>query len=779
MDTEGSRRGIGRTVASRPITAYLVTAAAALWATRSFWWPGRYVVGYDAYTYSGPNLRVTADGWRAGRIPLWNDAIFGGVTHLGNFQTGALYPPHLIALLVEENRALGLLSAAHVVLLGTGMVALARRFGLGVPASAFVGVTAVLNGAVLIKATQVEQISVLGWTPWILVVVHVALTGRRVVPAIAATAAVTAAILLAGHPQMVYETIVLAIALTVGLAATGGRWRRLPVLAAGVALGALVALPQLVASAVATSQSIVRVGRDQSQLLDVDLSLVPGTAAQALFGSVRREVEANFRVAYESIAPVGVLLAGLAFIGLVDGVRRDRSRAWTIALSVAAGVGLIWATGPRTALFRLATDVLPGFDLARVSARWLVVVALVCCLLAGAGLEALSRGLDRRALGLLVGAVVVSGIAIAWRHLDGASGAGLEWLAAGAVLVSAGAASTLRPRPRPTVVAGAIAALAIGVLATMADHGVVEQLATDTPFTSDTYRTATTEWLQGRPGYVISFTDDLRGPEYVVPALRPNANVLVDLRSIDGYDGGVQVTDRWAAALRRINPDPEVDFPLRSSAIAPLDPVTYARLGVRYVLIDRSRPIGDLVPGWVGPQATDATFEVWENPAWVGEAIAWSYAEVVAPDDAPDLLREAGDELVNTALPARLEPPLTCDAPDAASCAQAGLDLERRTPEHVIVHSDSDHRTLVTLDQQYDDGWHVTIDGRTSEVLEVDGLVLGVDVPAGPHTIEWRYRPRWLTPTEGIAVTAVLAVVVLALAPTVTARRRRVRSTTT
>ena len=28
--------------------------------------------------------------------------------------------------------------------------------------------------------------------------------------------------------------------------------------------------------------------------------------------------------------------------------------------------------------------------------------------------------------------------------------------------------------------------------------------------------------------------------------MRPNANVLAGVASIDGYDGGVQITERWA-----------------------------------------------------------------------------------------------------------------------------------------------------------------------------------------------------------------------------------------
>ena len=62
-------------------------------------------------------------------------------------------------------------------------------------------------------------------------------------------------------------------------------------------------------------------------------------------------------------------------------------------------------------------------------------------------------------------------------------------------------------------------------------------------------------------------TDDGQTVEYEVPGMRPNANVLAGVASIDGYDGGVQITERWADALRRFQPDPPIELPLRPAAV--------------------------------------------------------------------------------------------------------------------------------------------------------------------------------------------------------------------
>ena len=118
------------------------------------------------------------ESWRAGRLPLWNEYIFGGVVHLGNPQTGALYPPKVIGLFLDTNRAMGVLVAAHLVLLAVGMVLLVRRLGCRPPAAFAAALVVCANGAVLTRTTQFEQILVFAWMPLLLLGITAILGAR-------------------------------------------------------------------------------------------------------------------------------------------------------------------------------------------------------------------------------------------------------------------------------------------------------------------------------------------------------------------------------------------------------------------------------------------------------------------------------------------------------------------------------------------------------------------------------------------------------------------------
>ncbi len=757
------------------VAPHLVVAVFGIWLTRTFWLPGRYMVGFDTYAYSGPNLVVSEAAIREWRLPILNDLIFGGVPHLGNPSAAAVYPPQFVTLLFETNRAMGILVTAHVILLGIGMVVLARRLGVGRLGAGVAGGALLASGATLTKTVQFEQILVIAWAPALLASIHAVLHSERPWRAMAVTSAVTAAVLLAGHPQHVYQTVVLAVAATVGFAAIDQRWRRLPHVATGAALGALIATPQLIAVLYATADSALDGGRSREELSIPALALQPRAAARALFGTVEDVDPAGFVGSFESIAFVGVVAAILALIGWSDSLADPRRRSWAVAFGGVGVLALVWSLGPRTFAFDVAFDFLPGFNLARGSARWLTIVVIVSSLLAGIGIDALAhRG---RMLHLTTGAagVAVVGLAFGAGRLDAERRTLILWAAFATVAVVLVAVAVLIPaRQRAghiaTVVLVGVAAIE---LTAMSLHSIPQISSTDRAFTA--HESPAVIFLQGRAGSTIALTDDGRGVDYDIAGFRPNANVLAGVPSIDGYDGGVQITERWATTLQRFTIDPPTELPMRNSIQLPVTPQAMARLGVRYIMLDQARPPDVFVPGWIGPVAedTDIGVGVWENPDWVGDAVAWRAASVIDdPVATAAALRPDDGRLTSTALVDGLNAPLECVSTSPLDCAPVGLVLESDRPEHLVVRTDLTEPSVVSVARQALPGWHVEVDGERAQERTVDGLLLGVEVPAGQHVVTWRYSSPWLMPSIMVSLLAFGATIALVFAGTVARRTR-------
>ena len=482
-----------------------------------------------------------------------------------------------------------------------------------------------------------------------------------------------------------------------------------------------------------------------------------------------------FSGTFEGIGFIGVAMALLAIVGLSRALAVRASRPWAISLGLIAVVAVIWATGPRSVLFRIAHGALPGFDLARASGRWMPMVVLIAALFAGIGVDAVVRRARRADALVAAGASLVVALCVMLGLFDTfADRTTLIWTLTATMvigsLVIAGRATQAQTRELAGL---ALAGLLVLELGLMSRQSFPQQLRTDTPFTA--YSSPATDWLVDRDGYVLSLTDDGPGigAEYHVPGLRPNANALSEVPSIDGYDGGVQITKRWADALYRINPEPIPELPLRNSLQLPIETGTTGRLGVRHIVLDRKRPAELFIPGYEGPIAGDDEVTVWENPAWIGEAVAWPAAEAVDSDrTAADLLRTRPDDYATTAL---------VDDPDAAlecadRCTPVGLDVIRHDPEHLEVRTSLDAPAVVMVTQQALPGWRVEVDGNPASEVTVDGLFLGVVVPAGEHVVEWRYRSPLLGPTILLSILAVLTTLALATYDTLLRRvgdRRR------
>ena len=145
----------------------------------------------------------------------------------------------------------------------------------------------------------------------------------------------------------------------------------------------------------------------------------------------------------------------------------------------------------------------------------------------GAGLLALALGL---------GAIGTSDLPDRWTVMS--------WLAVAAIVVAA-LLVALRA-DGSAVTAMLVVAVIAFELAALARYSVIDETTTSTAF--DDRSPGVGAELRDRPGLTIAFTnDEFADIGYLVAGFRPNTNALAEVRSLDGYDGGVQVTDRFVA----------------------------------------------------------------------------------------------------------------------------------------------------------------------------------------------------------------------------------------
>jgi hypothetical protein len=810
-------------------------------------WPwlslSQYVTAYDTVTYSGPNTAFSWAELKAGRLPTWDPTIFGGATHLGNPPAAVLYPVKLPFLVFDPARAMTLITATHLYLLAAGtFVLLAWRLRLRPPA-AFVGTAALVgSGLVMVRSIQFEQIAVIAWVPWALVVTDWAVAHRRFRgrPA-AATAGVVAMVLVAGHPQQVYMAVPVIGAWVLVRAldrtwADGERWtaavRRLatPIVGGLVGVGLAAAQLAVVATQVTLAASS---GARTLQVSSVpDFALTPDLVVAALLGSPLRENQLGTGGPVEAATFVGVVTVVLALVGVGTTVTRHHHRLTGAVLGVVAVAGVVLATGPQCTyqgpeqvgcdpggiVYRRAFAYVPGFDQARVPARWLLVSVLALAILAALGTDAVARrGLTRRAAtvagGLGLAAVIAAVVArVELGPPDATDGTAtlVGWIVLGALTVAAvvvatiGRAGARRRDGSPSTdgssgwppVAGVVGVVGVAMLVAVelgaaSLHSAPRALLADQPFTA--LGGPVTAGLAAQPDRMLSIASQPPDYGYLTRALRPNTNETFGVRNLDGYDGGVQVTKPWVAAMAPLAAGPfNRDLPLSFQIALPVSPERLARFGTRYVIIDPvavatvygiadpSGPTGRakgaelVVPGWKGPVLTDGTIEVWENPAWRAEAHVAYRTRVVpdAPDPGGSSAREPVDTWLATWTPALrdADPSVALVAPggpelacaDDRTCAPTPVAVERPHPGVVRAEVDLAGDGLLVVPELHARGWTATVDGTAADIVSTDAMSQGVRLGPGRHTVELSYRPPGFG--LGLVVSIVSLMIVAALA---------------
>ncbi len=373
----------------------------------------RVLASGDILLYFYPYRDYAAAALRQGQIPLWNPYIFLGVPFLANPQAAVLYPLHWPLSWLAVTKQLYWSAALHTWILGLGGYFLLRRWHLNSWAAAVGGLVLAGSGFYGGMIGHINQMNGAAWLPWAVLVLENGIRKteygiRNYVVGIAAYvvlfAGLVALMLLAGHTQTAYINLFgigvwviwpLVAGLRTGTLRTSilGLLPRLLIYGMGTALGVLLSAAQLLPTLELSNLGLRGGGLTYSEVSSFSLPLLrlPFTLLPT-YGLLDLGVVFGTAGYSEFVAYIGVIGLALAVVGAWQG----RGTARTFGL-LFAFLSLFLALGRFNPVYFLLYKIVPGFDLFRTPARWMMLYTLGMAVLAGVGIDVL---LNRRGLEL-------------------------------------------------------------------------------------------------------------------------------------------------------------------------------------------------------------------------------------------------------------------------------------------------------------------------------------------------------------------------------------------
>jgi hypothetical protein len=643
-------------------------------------------------------IRESIATWH--QVPLWNPLILSGMPLTADPLAGFWYPPNVVAWLSPSGLGFNLLFWAHLGFAAWGVMRLLRSEGASSPAALLGGIafaaTPKLAGHIgLGHLTLVEAVC---WTPWILLAIRRAIDGAL-------------------EPAGRLWRFGLAGALTGLVFVIDPRWA-IPAGLLGVAYaGKCLAHSQPRQGRIRFGRSLVAcligLGVAAPALIPL-LQLLPRTTRWGMTAEVAQEMSlAPARLIGaalfdgggwpEAQTYLGATVVLLLAVGATATFRRGRFWSATLVVSV------LLALGTFTPLYGWVMNLLPGMNSMRVPARFYLIVALAAAMLAGhafdnlrevstrarsarrvrlvaVGVGALALALPVTALLLQIGQPGAIVLAQAWAGLAGGI---LACAAAACVLIIAKGTQ-----------AGRVAGIALLALVAL-DLGWANVFTLRVEAAEVALSTDACEPAGERAEYGVRriFSPSYSVPQQVAP--------LCSLELADGVNP-LQLTayrDAMASAT---------GFSTESYSVT-LPPF----------------PDGDVRRDW------HPTIDVDALGLLNVERVVSAY-----PLDGPDLelLVQQDGQWVYRNLQAR--PRAWVEPADGDAGEWRPIEALEWTPNRIRVDAAGPGH-LVLSEEAYP-GWEVRVDGTLAEVETVHGVLRGVALGPGMHTIVFDFRPPTL-----------------------------------
>ncbi len=360
---------------------------------------------------------------RAGRLPLWNPRVYGGMPYVGGIETALFYIPNWIHLVLPLGLALNLVLFAHLWLAAALTTYWTRRLGAERPGAALAGLTWMLSGAVFprLYAGHLTLLCALAWAPLLFASVDGWLTEDR--PGWILTGAAASGLQwLAGHPQTAFYTAIGALIFAALRFPGVKRKARAAVgLSALFALaGGLAAIQLLPAWEAARESARASAGYAFAATFSFPPeNLLTLLAPHWLGGGAFPYIGRLYFWESSLFAGVSILLLAAACPGPL---RR-------VLFGTAAALGVL-ALGTHTPLHRALWLFAPGFSYFRGSGKFSAQALLLLCVGGGLGFDRVVREPEARRSLARAAAILAGALALASLFTLTPSARGLlPWLA--------------------------------------------------------------------------------------------------------------------------------------------------------------------------------------------------------------------------------------------------------------------------------------------------------------------------------------------------------------
>lgn len=190
-----------------------------------------------------------------------------------------------------------------------------------------------------------------------------------------------------------------------------------------------------------------------------------------------------------------------------------------------------------------------------------------------------------------------------------------------------------------------------------------------------------------------------------------------------------------------------------------LNPAVLDMLNTRYLI----------VPGEDGqPRAQRRTSAF--GTAWFVDSLAGA----ASAQEEIDLLEKANlrtTAVVDDRLAEKIEP----QAPTPETLASARIGLTEYRPNYLRYEYSAPEKAVAVFSEiYYDKGWTAYVDGKESPYFRADYVLRAMELPAGKHVVEWRFRaPGWNTVEAVTGICSALILLGAAAAIVYTFRKKK------